>query len=57
MKRKDDNIDLFKNGRKEYVCPITSLPILELEPFSSIKISDKWTVSLRKIGNPHITHY
>ncbi len=40
----------YKAGRLEYQCPVTSLPVLELEEFSNIQITKDYFFNVRKIG-------
>ncbi len=46
-----NNPNEFIRGRKEYICPITSLPILELEKFHNLKIGKNYILNIKKIGN------
>ena len=41
----------FINGRKEYTCPVTSLPVLELENFRNVKIAGNYIFNIKKIGD------
>ncbi len=40
----------FVEGRKEYLCNFTSLPVLELEEFINVKIDENYTFNVKKIG-------
>ncbi|MEA3560086.1 MAG: PAS domain S-box protein, partial [Candidatus Thermoplasmatota archaeon] len=48
--RSRPNIE-FINGRKEYICPETSLPILELEEFTNVKFDGNYIFNIKKIGD------
>ncbi|MCK5147652.1 response regulator [bacterium] len=41
----------FINGRKEYTCPVTFLPVLELENFRDVKITGNYTFNIKKIDD------
>lgn len=40
----------YKDGKIEYKCPITSLPVLELEEFNNIQITQDYYFNVKKIG-------
>ena len=41
----------YQNGRIEYQCPVTSLPVLELEEFNNILIAKDYFFNIKKIGD------
>lgn len=41
----------FQNGKREYTCPITALPIIELENFTEVQVAENYFFTIRKIGN------
>jgi len=40
----------FINGRKEYICPVCKLNVIELEEFCNVEISDNYYFNIKKIG-------
>lgn len=40
----------YKDGKVECQCPVTSLPVLELEEFNNIQIADDYFFNIKKIG-------
>ncbi len=49
MKEKNNAGNGFINGRKEYTCPVTSLPILELEEFINVEIGENYIYNINKL--------
>ncbi len=41
----------FEDGRLEYVCPETHLPVVELESFNNVMISKDYEFNIKKIGD------
>ena len=41
----------YQDGKIEYQCPVTSLPVLELEEFNNIQITKDYYFNIKKIGD------
>ncbi len=57
MNDKSDSPREFINGRKEYFCSFTSLPVIELEEFINVKIDENYFFNVKKIGKSIVYVY